>query len=192
MKKLVIVLLMSLFIAGCGPDLGKKSEVANGDEVDLKVNSSQLVEQNLPYKNKKHAFGLKEFPKNFEVEQLENDAGIVFKKWVEPPPSKNLKDPSFNYAAEIYVMPFENIENYESISDLVGKKYAGYTFEFADYGKFNGYYVNEGRALNAISHFYAMSGDGETVYEIYLQVPGKYYAEQKEIFENLVKNMVFF
>lgn len=182
MKKIAIVLLMPLFVTGCGPD----------DGLDSGTNFSQTVEQSLPYKNKKYVFGLKEFPRDFEVEQLGNDAGIIFKKLVEPLPSENPKDPSFDYTAEIYVMPFENIENYESIGDLVGKKYAGYTFEFADYGEFNGYYVNEGVALNAVSHFYSMSKDGETIYEIYLKVPSKYYAAQKEAFENLVGNIVFF
>lgn len=192
MKKVLLVLFLCLFLAACGLEVKEKSEVLNDAEVTTKQDSSQAVELQLPYENNKYSFGLKEFPKDFEVEKLENDAGIIFKKWVEPPPSINLKDPSFNYTAEIYVMPFENIEGFESISDLVGKKYAGYTFEFADYGEFNGYYVNEGVVLNAVSHFYSMSKDGETIYEAYLKAPSKYYAAQKETFENMVRNMVIF
>lgn len=34
---------------------------------------------------------------------------IIFKKWTQPPSSGNFKDPSFDYTAEIYVMPFENM-----------------------------------------------------------------------------------
>lgn len=192
MKKVLLVSFLYLFLAACGPEVKEKSEVSNDSGVESGLDYSQAVEQQLPYENEKYSFGLKEFPKDFEVIKLENDAGIVFKKFVNPPPSENLKDPSFDYTAEIYVMPFENIEDYESISDLVGKKYAGYTFEFADYGEFSGYYVNEGVVLNAVSHFYAMSKDGGIIYEAYLKVPSKYYAAQKETFENMVKSMVIF
>lgn len=179
-KKILLVFLVLLFY-GC------KEAVT----VDTSVNS-KVVEPVYPYQNEKYAFALKSFPADFEVEKLDNDAGIIFKKWVEPPKSENLKDPSFDYEVEIYLMPFQNIEDYEKLSDFVGEKYAGYTFEFADYGEFSGYYVNEGMAANAVSHFYTMGRGEETIYELYLKVPGKYHAAQKAVFEALVKGLVFF
>lgn len=180
-----------LFLVGC--EAKNDVDIKASAENNLSV-SGVIAEplDNLVYKNKRFSFGIKQFPKDFEIEYLNDDAGLIFKKAVVPPPSGNPKDPSFNYTVEIYVTSSENLEDFGGVSDLVGKKYAGYTFEFADYGDFSGYYVNEGVMLNAVSHFFTFGKGNKFIYEVYLKVPSKYYSAQKDVFEKLVKDIVFF
>lgn len=183
--------MLLLFLAGCGVkedvdvSVPTKNDLSSGG-----VTTGSL--DNFVYKNKRFSFGMKQFPKDFEIEYLNDDAGLIFKKAVVPPPSGNPKDPSFNYTSEIYVTSSENLEDFDGIGDFVGKKYAGYTFEFADYGDFSGYYVNEGVMLNAVSHFFTFGKGNKFIHEVYLKVPSKYYSAQKDVFEKLVKDIVFF
>ncbi len=179
-------------MAGCGVKEDMDVNIPAKNDLSGAGGAKVASLDNLVYTNKRFSFGIKQFPKDFEVEYLNDDAGLIFKKAVVPPPSGNPKDPSFNYTAEIYVTPSENFEDLDSVGDFIGKKYSGYTFEFADYENFSGYYVNEGVMLNAVSHFFTFGKGNDVIYEIYLKVPSKYYSAQKDGFEKLVKDVVFF
>jgi hypothetical protein len=50
--------------------------------------------------------------------------------------------------------------------------------------------VNDGVYIDATVHFFAMSKDKSIVYDVYMKLPSKYYLLEKDVFENLIKNMV--
>lgn len=146
----------------------------------------------LDYVNERFGFALK-LPEDFKVDYLDDEQGLVLKKWVEPPPNENLKDPDFPHKIEMYFIPFENFKGYDDIGEFISKEYAGYTIEMVDYPDFSGAYVDEsvGTGVEAIRHFFKVGDDKKIIYEAYLKVPSKYYGEGKVIFENVVKTLRF-
>lgn len=186
MKKFLILALGLFFIIGCGPAVKPTAEDAP------KVAAVEKVEekQDFVYESEKYSFGLRTFPKDFKAKYLSDEVGVVFEKFAVPPKNPNKKDPYENYTAQIYVVPFENIENYKDLNDFISKKYNGYTFQFADYGTISGFYVNDGVYVEATVHFFAMSKDKNIIYDAYLKLPSRYYLLEKDVFENLMKNMV--
>ena len=119
----------------------------------------------LSYINGRFDFALK-LPDDFKVDYLDDEQGLVLKKWVEPPVSENLKDPDFPHKIEISFVPFENFNDYNDIGEFISKEYSGYTIEMADYPGFSGIYVDEslGTGVEAIRHFFKMGDDGDIIY----------------------------
>lgn len=175
---------LCLFLAACGPQVGSSANSIDVKNVDTKTGFA--------YKNDKYSFALKAFPKDFNVNYLPDNTGIAFSKFVKMDPKKNLKDPDFNYNVNIYILPVENVENYQDLNDFIGKKYQGYTFRFVDYGAVNGYFVDDSVATAANPHFFTMSRDASVIYQVDMKLPSKYYPAQKAAFEGVVKGLVVF
>ena len=191
MKKFSILLLSALFITACGPGVKQTASVLDAESGGDVAKPEVVAEKpNFVYESKKYSFGLRIFPKDYKVKYLSDDVGVVFEKFTVPPKNPNKKDPYENYTAQIYVVPFANVQDYKDLNDFISKKYNGYTFQFADYGKISGFYVNDGVYIDATVHFFAMSKDKGTIYDVYMKLPSKYYLLEKDVFENLIKNMV--
>lgn len=189
MKKIFFIPLLLLVFVGCGQTIKASVTPISADSSTV---ATSTAKPDFPYKNDKYGFALKVLPKDYEIKYTDPNAGIVFKKYVIPPKSKDVRDPAFNYTAEIYAFGSDNTDKYPDLSTFIGKKFSGYTFRFVDYGAFGGYYVQQTVFLDATSHFYAMNKDNSIIYDIYLKVPSKYYKAQQEVFEDMVKNMEFF
>lgn len=170
-----------MFLAGCGPE----AQVS-----DSKPAESKAVDPDYVYKSDKYAFALKSFPKDYEVKYLEESGGIAFKKFVKANPRKNLKNPDIDYTSLIYILPAKNVEEYEDLNDLIVKKYRDYTFRFVDYGTISGFYVDDGIYVEANPHFFTMNTSGDTIYQVDMKLPSRYYPDQKQAFEEVVKSMV--
>ncbi len=138
----------------------------------------------LAYMNDEYGFSVP-LPADFKVEYLPEDEGVLVKKWIE---NKEVKD--FEpYAVEMGVKAVRNLEEFDDLSDFVGANYAGYSFQFEDYKKFSGYYVQETQMLEAINHFFVLSDDAEIIYDIYLKVTGKHYAAHEKQFKDFVQSV---
>lgn len=169
-----------------------------GDCIGLIDDAAESFSDELIYENERLGFSAR-LPADFKVEYLPNDAGMVLKKWVEKKIvlDNNLpKDPKevdvFEpYRLEMGITAIENLDDFESLADFVGKNYPGYTIAAKDFEKFSGYLVNETVVLDAVSHFFVMSSDGSLIYDIYLRVPGKRYLAHEKEFEKFVKGVEF-
>lgn len=195
MKKFSLIPLLALFIIGCGPEVKPvKVDTLATSNIAASVNSQKQIEaqakSDFVYESEKYDFGLRAFPKDYKVKYLNDDVGVVFEKFTIPPVNPNKKDPYENYMVQIYITPFENIQDYKDLNDFISKKYQGFTFQFADYGSISGFYVNDGVYVDATVHFFAMSKDKSIIYDAYMKLPSKYYLLEKDVFENLIKNMV--
>lgn len=204
MKKFLILPLFLLFIVGCGPEINpaqttekvpeKVATLGNSNiaaDIANQIKSDAAAEKtDFAYESKKYSFGLRIFPKDYKVKYLSDEIGVVFEKYTVPPKNPNKKDPYENYTVQIYIAPFENIEDYKDLNDFIARKYKGFTFQFSDYGTIAGFYVNDGVYVDATAHFFAMSKDKKIIYDAYMKVPSKYYLLEKDVFENMIKNMI--
>lgn len=200
MKKFLIIPAILIFIVGCGlaaksRDIAGKADTLATSDIAAQTAVSQTtatpaVKPDFVYESKKYNFGLRAFPKDYKTKYLSDDVGVVFEKFAVPPKNPNKKDPYTNYTVRIYIVPFENVQNYKNLNDFISKKYNGYTFQFADYGTISGFFVNDTVYIDATVHFFAMSKDKSIIYDAYMKVPSKYYLFEKDAFENLIKNVV--
>jgi len=192
MKKFLVLPVLVLFIFGCGPELKPAASVVDKVKTDQTVKAVDAPKErpDFVYESSKYNFGLRAFPQGYKVKYLSDDVGVVFEKYTVPPKNPNKKDPYENYTVQIYVTASDNVDNYKNLNDFISKKYNGYTFQFADYGSINGFYVDDTVYIQATVHFFAMNKDKSLIYDVYMKLPSKYYLFEKDAFENMIKNMV--
>lgn len=128
-------------------------------------------------------------PEGYQVSDLPRGEGIILKKTVK---TEDPKEPT--YQVIISFMGSDNLQNFQDVSELVGKKYPGYTAQFVEYDKFSGFYVDQSdnRTGLAVRHFYTLSKDETVLYEATLQLPSKHYPVHLPGFDALVASMRFY
>ena len=77
-------------------------------------------------------------------------------------------------------------------SEYIAVNYAGYSLQFVEYDKVEGFYIDEGLGQDAIRHFYTLNRDKDAVIEAYLQLKSSYYNDHKDQFESLVSTIEIF
>ncbi len=149
----------------------------------------------LIYENKRFGFRMT-IPSDYKVDYLGDDAGLIFSKWidVEIDPADYSEDelPETRYKVEIVVLPFDNLEGYKHISEYIAVEYSGYTLQFVEYERVDGFYVDEGVGGDAVRHFFTLNRSGGAVFEAYLQLKSSFYNEHKDEFESLVSTIELF
>ena len=114
-------------------------------------------------------------PYGFEPEYF--DTGIFLRK------------ETGDYVVGIGAKSFDNESGYGSVGDYVAFEYPGYDSEFAEIGDFVGYFVNVVEGDDAFRHFFTLSDDGRTIYEVYMVVPGIYFSEHLDDLEFVVESL---
>lgn len=187
-----------LFLIGCasgGYVLNNKSGVSEGVAEGVAEGAggtsaaqNSNVSNQYNYVNNKFSFALN-YIEDYKIEILDNDAGILMKKWFE---YEHPKQGKIGYKVEIVVLPFENILEYRDISDFIAAEYSGYTIEFKDKGELKGVFVDEGVGGDALRHFFCLSKDRKIMYEVYLKCLSTRYSKHKNLFDKFVDDLEIF
>ena len=160
----------------------------------LEMLASSFTDE-LIYENDKYDFRMV-IPTEYKVDYLDEDAGLVFSKWVDieidPDDYEDGEIPETKYKVEMVILPFENMEGFNHISEYIAEKYAGYSLQFVEYDKVSGFYIDEGLGDDAIRHFFTLNRKGDAVIEAYLQLKSAYYNDHKESFDSLVSTIEIF
>lgn len=97
-----------------------------------------------------------------------------------------------DYHIGIGVKSFKNESEHRVIGDYVSAEYPGYSVEYVEFDNLSGYYVDEAIEEEAIRHFFTMSKNGATVYEVYLRVPSVWFSDHLEEFEAIARTFRVF
>lgn len=139
------------------------------------------------YTNERYGFALP-LPKGFEVNYMEDESGLVLSRTehreYEVEGEKQVDD----FTVNIVVAPFDNVQEYEGLNDLVVADYSGYTTNFVEYDGVSGVFVDEFDEGEARRHFYSELSD-DVFFEAYLEVMSSYFGEFEGGFKAMVEGM---
>lgn len=180
MKKFLLIIFCFVFFTGCAEKVLVFEDSATLTEAQV----VQEAEPDFDYVNNKFSFALN-FPEGYEIEYLENDSGVLIKKGFEYEDSKK---GIIKYKVEVVVLPFDNLLEFENLSEFIVSQYFDYSVEFKE----NGVFVDEGSGSDAIRHFFWLSDDKKIIYEAYLRCPSVRYNEHKEFFDKIVEDFEIF
>ncbi len=144
------------------------------------------------YVSAKYGFSVV-LPTQYKVEYLPEDSGVLFKAWsngdkFDLTKNKAAKHNLGGYNYDIKFAAFPNIMGYTSLSDMLTKKYGGFTKQFYDLNGKNGVFVDENvNAIRAIRHFFVFSPDASVIYEASLDIESFHYFAHGKEFDDLVK-----
>lgn len=144
------------------------------------------------YVSSKYGFNVI-LPMQYKVEYLPDESGVLFKGWskgddFDLTKNKAAKKELGGYNYEIKFTAYENIMKYSSLSDMLTKKYAGFTKQFYDLNGKTGVFVDENvNAIRAIRHFFVFSPDASVIYEASLDIESFHYFAHGKEFDDFVK-----
>lgn len=144
------------------------------------------------YVSAKYGFSVT-LPTEYKVEYLPDDSGVLFRGWSDGydfdiTKNKAAKKELGGYGYDIKFMAYENIMKYTSLSDMLIKKYDGFTRQFYDLNGKTGVFVDENtNAVRAIRHFFVFSSDSSTIYEATLDIESFHYFAHVQEFDDFVK-----
>lgn len=144
------------------------------------------------YVSAKYGFSVV-LPTQYKVEYLPDDSGVLFKGWsngdkFDITKNKAAKKELGGYNYDIKFAAYENVMGYTSLSDMLAKKYSGFTKQFYDLNGKTGVFVDENvNAVRAIRHFFVFSPSATVIYETSLDIESFHYLAHEKEFEDLVK-----
>ncbi|MFA6306160.1 MAG: hypothetical protein WC651_05605 [Candidatus Gracilibacteria bacterium] len=144
------------------------------------------------YVNEKYGFTVV-LPTLYKVEYLPDGSGVLFRGWSDGDDfdlkkNKAAKKELGGYGYDIKFFAYENMMKYNSLGDMLAKKYSGFSKQFYDIGGKNGVFVDENvNATRAIRHFFVFSDDAEVIYEASLDIESFHYFAHGKEFEDFVK-----
>ncbi|MCK9186565.1 hypothetical protein M0P48_03950 [Candidatus Gracilibacteria bacterium] len=144
------------------------------------------------YMSEKYGFSVV-LPTQYKVEYLADDSGVLFKGWskgddFDLKKNKAAKNELGGYGYDIKFEAYENVMKYTSLSDLLKKKYDGFSKQFYDLNGKTGVFVDENlNASRAIRHFFVFSPDSSVIYEASLDIESFHYFAHGQEFDDFVK-----
>ncbi len=144
------------------------------------------------YVNEKYDFSVV-LPTVYKVEYLPDDGGVLFKGWSDGDDfditkNKAAKHNLGGYNYNIKFVAYENVMKYDSLSDMLAKKYGGFTKQFYYLNEKTGVFVDENvNATRAIRHFFVFSPDASIIYEANLDIESFHYFAHVQEFDVFVK-----
>ncbi|PIZ75253.1 hypothetical protein COY05_04470 [Candidatus Peregrinibacteria bacterium CG_4_10_14_0_2_um_filter_38_24] len=144
------------------------------------------------YVNEKYGFTVV-LPFEYKMEYLADDGGVLFTGWskgddFDLKKNKAAKHELGGYNYKIEVKASENVMGYADLSDMLAKKYTGFTKQFHEVSGKSGVFVDENvNAVRAIRHFFVFSDDAEIIYEVSLDIESFHYFAHGKEFEDFVK-----
>jgi len=144
------------------------------------------------YVSAKYGFSVS-LPTQYKVEYLPDDSGVLFKGWsngdnFDLTKNKAAKHELGGYGYDIKVSAYENVMQYKSLSEMLEKKYTGFTKQFYDLNGKTGVFVDENvGSTRAIRHFFVFSPDVSVIYEASLDIESFHYFAHGKEFEDFVK-----
>ncbi len=158
---------------------GEENEIV--DCMDLVDGLTRSFTDEALYVNDKFSFSVT-IPLDLKLNYLPNESGILLEKWVED------EDGGW-YVVELKVAAFENVFEYFDLGDFINHEYRDYTNDFISYDSLSGVYVDTTVDFYAIRHFFAMSDDAETVYDLSLKTQSVNYADNRNLLDEIAETL---
>jgi len=186
--KNLFILIFVLALSAC---VSEKEEFDSNKYVPSEVTKIEDGAYQGYYVNER--FGFRFLPlKDYEIVNMPSGEGAVMKRRVADV-DYLLEDKEGNrypYNVEVKVMASENVLEFDGLADFIQARYPGYTIEGYDLENVSGFFVDEGRANDAVRHFFTMKGN--VIYEASLKLPSYYYGYHKQGFDDFVRTIIFF
>ncbi|PIR54969.1 hypothetical protein COU74_04510 [Candidatus Peregrinibacteria bacterium CG10_big_fil_rev_8_21_14_0_10_36_19] len=187
MKKIVF-LLISLLLISC---TSKQESFDVDNYVAPELTKIEEGEYQGYYVNQR--FGFRFLPlSDYEIVGMPSGEGATMSKRIAGVDylKEDKEGNRYPYNVEVKVMAFDNVLEFDDLADFIQARYPGYTIEGYDGENISGFFVDEGRADDAVRHFFTMKDD--VIYEASLKLPSYYFVYHKQGFDDFVKTIVFF